>query len=79
MSEHGLSKDQLEKALCFEGYGRKSAPYWFLGMEEDGGSIEELVERVKLFDSVEDLYSVHAKLGLEETMHRHVPTWRVMS
>jgi hypothetical protein len=79
MSEHGLSKDQLENALRFEGYGRKSAPYWFLGMEEGGGSIEELVERVKLFDSVEDLYSAHAKLGLEETMHRHVLTWRVMS
>ena len=48
-------------------------------MEEGGGSIEELVERVKVFDSVEDLYSAHAKLGLEETMHRHVLTWRVMS
>ncbi|MCH8101940.1 MAG: hypothetical protein IIB28_02145, partial [Chloroflexi bacterium] len=79
MSEDGLTKDQLEKALSFEGYGRKSAPYWFLGMEEGGGSVEELIERVNLFDSIEDLYSAHTKLGLEETMHRHVPTWRVMS
>ncbi|NQW18515.1 MAG: hypothetical protein HQ478_13610 [Chloroflexi bacterium] len=75
----GFSRSELAKALEFEGYGRKSAPYWFLGIEEGGGSIEELTERVRLFDPVEDLLSAHQKLGLEGTMRRHVPTWRVMS
>ena len=80
MEDHGLSKEELGRVLTFEGYGRKTAPFWFLGMEEGGGSMEELRERARLFDHpVEDLYSAHTKLGLEKAMHKHVPTWRVMS
>ena len=79
IEDHGLSKEELERALKFEGYGKKTAPYWFLGMEEGGGSIEELLKRVRLFDPVEYLHSSHAKIGLEDTMYRHVPTWRIMS
>ena len=73
----GLSKEELERVLTFEGYGRKTAPYWFLGIEEGGGSMEQLRERAT-FDAVEDL-STLAKTGLLKSMHQHVPTWRVMS
>lgn len=78
MKEHGLTGAELKRVLNFEGYGRKKSPYWFLGMEEGGGSIEELRVRARLFDPVEDLCSAHTKLGWED-MRRHVPTWRVMS
>ena len=79
MGNHDLSKKELERALKFEGYGNKCAPYWFLGMEEGGGSIEELRKRAKSFRAVEYLHSSHAKIGLKGTMYRHVPTWRIMS
>ena len=77
MQDHQLSKEELERALKFEGYGSKTASYWFLGMEEGGGSIEALHQRAIKFDPVEDLYLAHKKIGF--SMHRHVPTWRVMS
>ena len=77
MQDHGLSQEGLERVLRFEGYGRKTAPYWFLGMEEGGGTIEQLRERARLYDPAEDLYSAHKKLGFDIT--GHVPTWRVMS
>ena len=77
MEDHGLSRTELERALKFEGYGNKPADYWFLGMEEGGGSIEELRKRAREYDPVEDLYSAHEKLGF--SLNAHVPTWRVMS
>tara|TARA_B100000315_G_scaffold233353_1_gene246406 strand:- start:4412 stop:5110 length:699 start_codon:yes stop_codon:yes gene_type:complete len=79
MNDHGLSKEELKRVLTFEGYGSKTAPYWFLGMEEGGGSMEELRERAKRFDHpVEDLCAALAKIGWGD-MRRYVPTWRVMS
>ncbi|MDP6226720.1 MAG: hypothetical protein QF714_03305 [Dehalococcoidia bacterium] len=78
MEDQGLSKKEVERALKLEGYGRKAAPYWFIGMEEGGGSIEELRKRARLFDPVEDLRLAHEKIGWKD-MYRHVPTWRVMS
>lgn len=78
MENHELSKTDLERALKFEGYGNKRAPYWFIGMEEGGGSIAELEKRVRLYNTVEYLHSSPAKIGLT-TKYLHVPTWRVMS
>ena len=78
MENHGLSKEELERVLKFQGYGTKTAAFWFLGMEEGGGSIEELRKRAKYFDPVEYLHSSLEKIGLD-TMYQHVPTWRVMS
>jgi len=78
VEDSGLSKEELERALKFEGYGNKSAPFWFIGMEEGGGSIEQLRKRVRQYDSVEYLHGSPAKIGLE-TKYLHVPTWRVMS
>ena len=77
MEDQRLSKEDVERALKFQGYGRKAAPYWFIGMEEGGGSLEELRKRAGSFNPVEDLYAAHKKIGF--SMHRHVPTWRVMS
>ena len=34
MLSHGFSEDELDRVLTFEGYGNKSAHYWFLGIEE---------------------------------------------
>lgn len=78
MEDSGLSKEELNHVLTFEGYGNKCAPYWFLGMEEGGGSMEQLRERANSFGPVEDLYTAHVKLGFEN-MYRHVPVWRIMS
>ncbi len=78
MENHGLSDEELKRVLAFEGYGNKTAPDWFLGMEEGGGSIEELKVRAHSFGPVEDLRLAHEKLGWGD-MRQHVPTWRVMS
>ena len=78
MEDRGLSRTELERALKFEGYGNKDADYWFLGMEEGGGSIEQLRRRVRSFDPVEYLHTSLEKIGLD-TKYLHVPTWRVMS
>ena len=78
MKDYGLSQEERDRVLTFEGYGNKSAPYWFLGMEESSDSIEELQERARSFHAVEYLHSFHARIGLD-TKYRHVPTWRVMS
>lgn len=78
MKDYGLSQEERDRVLTFKGYGKKSAPYWFLGMEEGSGSIEELQERARSFHAVEYLHSFHARIGLN-TKYRHVPTWRVMS
>ena len=61
MVSHGLSEDEFDRVLTFEGYGNKSAHYWFLGIEEGGGSMEQLKKRARLYDRVEDLYSAHEK------------------
>ncbi len=74
-----LTEEEKKNAEHFQGYGNKNGKYWFLGMEEGGGSIEELKERAMLFSEVEDLYEAHDKLGRAHEMKRHVPTWRVMS
>lgn len=74
-----LTEEEKRNAERFQGYGNKEGKYWFLGMEEGGGSLEELKKRAVLFSEVEDLYDAHEKLGRAHTMERHVPTWRVMS
>ena len=77
MKDHGFTTSELERVLKFEGYGNKSAPFWLIGMEEGGGSMEELRGRARLFEPIEDLHSV-AKIGLENAMLIS-PTLRVMS
>ena len=47
MVSHGFSEDELDRVLTFEGYGNKSARYWFLGIEEGGGSMEQLEKRAR--------------------------------
>ena len=79
MTDRTLSNEELERALRFEGYGTKSAPFWFLGMEEGGGSSDELLVRARTYGSVEDLYSALNKIGREKILQSHVPTWRVIS
>jgi len=76
MEAHGLSNKQLERVFKFEGFGNKAGAYWFLGIEEGGGSLEQLRLRARIFDPVEDLHSVE-KIGFP--IDRYVPTWRIMS
>ena len=78
MEPHGLSKKGLERVFNFEGYGNKHAPFWFLGIEEGGGSIEQLRLRAKFYETVEDLDSAHRKIGLREEMLKSA-TLKVMS
>ncbi|MDA0263981.1 MAG: hypothetical protein O3A93_07190 [Chloroflexi bacterium] len=73
-----MTADELANVLNFEGYGNKSARYWFIGMEEGGGSMDQLTTRVHTFDPhVEELESAIMKLGFD--INLYVPTWRVMS
>lgn len=77
MKDQSLSENQIERVLKFEGYGNKCGRYWFLGMEEGGGSMDQLKTRVHSFDTVEELESAIIKLGFKIDLY--VPTWRVMS
>jgi len=77
VEEPRLSKEDIERVLKFKGYGNKSGRYWFLGMEEGGGSMDQLRKRVCSFDPVEELESAIIKLGFDIDIY--VPTWRVMS
>ena len=77
MKNYGLSASEIESVLNFEGYGNKSAPYWFLGMEEGGGSIEQLQTRAGVFKPVEELNRAISILGYDITKYHS--TLRVMS
>ncbi len=77
MKNYGLSALEIESVLSFEGYGNKSAPYWFLGMEEGGGSIEQLKARAGVFKPVEELNKALPILGYDITKYHS--TLRVMS
>lgn len=77
MKDYGLSAREIKSVLDFEGYGNKSAPYWFLGMEEGGGSIEQLQARARLFKPVGELSSALQILGYDITKYHS--TLRVMS
>ena len=35
-----LTGEEVRNAKRFQGYGNKNGKYWFLGMEEGGGSLE---------------------------------------
>jgi hypothetical protein len=69
----------------FLGYGRLSAPLWFMGMEEGGGrDVAELSRRVCAWDargghSCEDLSGYHRAIGIteffDEGRPRLQPTW----
>ena len=75
-----FTDSEVEKLLSFIGYGDLSAPIWFLGMEEAGGGEENLRYRLR-FDSIEDLYLGHKKLGItkhHEDKRLIQPTWRGM-
>ena len=75
-----FTDSEVEHLLSFIGYGNLSAPIWFLGMEEGGGGEDNLRCRLT-FDSVEDLYTGHKKLGIvkhHEGRRIIQPTWRAM-
>jgi hypothetical protein len=75
-----LKNNELEHLLNFVGYGKLSAPVWFIGMEEAGGGEENIRARLK-FRTVEDCAEAHRTLGIT---HRHwgkrviQRTWRGM-
>ena len=77
MEAHGLTRQGHERVFKFEGYGNKGAPYWFLGIEEGAGSIEQLRLRAESFDAVESLDAAFFKLGFD--IFGYSPTLRVMS
>ena len=78
MEDSGLTREDVDRLLTFEGFGNKKAPYWFLGMEEGGGSMEQLLERAKSFGPVEHLHCSLSKIGLD-TKYHYVAVWRSMS
>lgn len=74
----------LSFADTFYGYGDLSAPIWFIGMEEGGGSEENIRKRLETWDErgrrrVEDLARYHEAMGVANlTTGRGIrlqPTW----
>jgi hypothetical protein len=62
-----LSTDEISRIVGFLGYGRPSAPVWFIGIEEGLGlaDSEEAVSNLKArtsFDPVMDLRQAHLRL-----------------
>lgn len=85
-----LLPDEIQRIVSFLGYGRISAPVWFIGIEEGlgGVSLEEAVKNLKARGSFEltmDLYE--ACLNLQEAgqpidIVTHTPStqvWRFMA
>ena len=57
-----LTANELEHLLAFIGYGRLDADIWFLGFEESGGKVEELITRIN-FDEIMDSVAAQTMLG----------------
>ncbi len=55
MPDPHLTTQQIHRLLKFKGYGNPAGRFWFIGMEEGGGSLNELLLRADHFDEVEDL------------------------
>ncbi len=74
-----LSSGQLARLLNFRGYGNPAGDYWFIGMEEGGGSPEELPIRADHFREIEDLET--AQTIIDPNMNRRkliTSTWTSM-
>ena len=55
-------------AHTFYGYGNYKGAYWFIGMEEGGGSFEDVVTRLSVWDhhgrlELEDVALFHNEIG----------------
>jgi hypothetical protein len=57
-----LTDAELAHLLRFIGYGRLNAPIWFLGVEEAGGSEDNIRTRLN-FEPVLDLAAANRRLG----------------
>ena len=62
-----LSTEEIGRIVSFLGYGRLSAPVWFLGFEEDLGKMdsEDALRNLKgrgSFEDVMDLHEAHLRL-----------------
>lgn len=74
----------LSFADTFYGYGDLSSPIWFIGMEEGGGSEDDIRTRLETWDArgrrrVEDLAAYHEAMGVANLTTgnrvRLQPTW----
>ena len=61
MTQFDLSADQITRIVGFLGYGRPSAPVWFIGMEEGLGKMS----------SQDAARNLHARATFEKTMDLH--------
>jgi hypothetical protein len=76
-----VNRDLLvEFMLGFYGYGNWSAKYWFVGMEEGGGStIDEAASRIEAWDrstELADLYEFHRAIGNTSHFEGRAPIQR---
>jgi hypothetical protein len=63
-----LTEQERQKLLNFVGYGNPNGHFWFMGMEEGSGGIDDIQPnidiRLKYFDpSIMDLSKAHTHLG----------------
>lgn len=80
-----LDEELLNEYMnCFFGYGNLNSDYWFIGMEESGGTtFNEIEQRLVTWEkrgmsTVEDLYDYHIDINVPEwfTDHAQVQkTW----
>lgn len=76
-----LPPEEIQRIVGFLGYGRISAPVWFIGVEEGLGGVssEEAVKNLKArggFESTMDLYEACLKLqeAGQPIEHRDAPS-----
>ena len=85
-----LLPDEIHRIVNFLGYGRISAPVWFIGMEEGLGSVspQDAVGNLKArggFEPIMDLYQSCLRLrnhGRPIDIEQHPPStqvWRFMA
>lgn len=55
---------ETERLLKFIGYGNLKADFWFIGMEEAGGGLDNLKKRLK-FENVMDCKEAHKNKAQE--------------
>lgn len=90
MTELDLSPEEITQIVSFLGYGRPSAPVWFIGFDEGlgGQTVADVLHNLKVraeFEKKMDLYEAHKRLHMEgrpidfEKVLPSTQVWRFMA
>jgi hypothetical protein len=73
-----LTTDLIKKLLAFRGYGNPNGRFWFVGVEEGGGGINNLRIRADNFAPHEDLAESHKNFPNHDMSKLTTSTWGLM-